>query len=217
MMMRGCVRQHVDCSTNLPPISHLHITVLLHKHCTTLHCTECCTVCTVLHCSADMHCSSLCTANFDFLSLYCGVSLDGVLFYVYLHESLCLYLHWLYLCIYIKCVCEMNYVWRLYHRAAPTVLAAISNVTDFLDGIVMPPSPPSPSHSSPPPPSQHWEPLQGVFGLSPLADRSGSQELDTLKTVANVGAWQLEEPFRVTRHGHVSSSKMQCSAFLEGN
>ena len=54
------------------------------------------------------------------------------------------------------------------------------------------PSPPSsPTHS------QHWEPLQEVFDLSPLADRSGSQELDTLKTVANAGARQFEEPFWV--------------------
>ena len=29
----------------------------------------------------------------------------------------------------------------------------------------------------------------------PLGDRSGSQELDTLKTVANAGARQFEEPF----------------------
>ena len=45
------------------------------------------------------------------------------------------------------------YVLKWYHKVAPTVLAAISNVTDFLDGIVMPPSPPSPP--PPPPTSSH--------------------------------------------------------------
>ena len=35
----------------------------------------------------------------------------------------------------------------------------------------------------------------GCFFPCPLYDRSGSQELDTLKTVANAGARQLEEPF----------------------
>ena len=65
----------------------------------------------------------------------------------------------------------MYYVWRLYHivGCAPTVLAAISNVTDFLDGIVMPPplqpSPPqtpplqpSPSRTPPLQPSPHQTP-----------------------------------------------------------
>ena len=42
------------------------------------------------------------------------------------------------------------YVLKWYHKVAPTVLAAISNVTDFLDGIVMPPPlQPSPPQTPP--------------------------------------------------------------------
>ena len=55
----------------------------------------------------------------------------------------------------------------------------------------------------------------GCFFPCPLYDRSGSQELDTLKTVANAGARQLEEPFWVTGYfDPVSSSKCHGWLFL---
>ena len=43
----------------------------------------------------------------------------------------------------------------------------------------------------------------------PLGDRIGSQELDTLKTVANAGARQFEEPFWVTV-GNPTVSSSNC-------
>ena len=42
--------------------------------------------------------------------------------------------------------------------------------------------------------SQHREPLLGL-PLCPHRDRSGSQELAVLKTVAIAGAWQFEDRF----------------------
>ena len=49
------------------------------------------------------------------------------------------------------------YVLKWYHKVAPTVLAAISNVTDFLDGIVMPPPlQPSPHQTPPFQPCNIW-------------------------------------------------------------
>ena len=43
--------------------------------------------------------------------------------------------------------------------------------------------------------SQYREPLQWGLPLCPLGDRSGSQELAVLKTVAIAGSWQLEDSF----------------------
>ena len=43
--------------------------------------------------------------------------------------------------------------------------------------------------------SQYREPLQWGLPLCPLGDRSGSQELASLKTVATAGSWQLEDSF----------------------
>ena len=45
------------------------------------------------------------------------------------------------------------------------------------------------------PHSQYREPLQWGLPLCPLGDRSGSQELASLKTVATAGSWQLEDSF----------------------